>query len=144
MEAGFLRVPVRTRAAGVRTVGCRAAHPGTGRCSFSAPRRSLNSRAADRYEIDPADQLRIDTGARQRGLSILGVYHSHPDHPAEPSETDRARAEEIWRATESWLYLILEVAAGKDASWGSWVLRGGVFEPEEVRLAPPPGPEEEA
>lgn len=45
-----------------------------------------------RYHIDPKDMLRVQKQAREQGLSIIGVYHSHPDHVAEPSECDRALA----------------------------------------------------
>ena len=45
-----------------------------------------------RYHIDPKDMLRVQKQARAQGLSIIGVYHSHPDHVAEPSECDRALA----------------------------------------------------
>ncbi len=51
-------------------------------------------RANNRYELDPTDYLRIDAQARQRGLSVVGVYHSHPEHPARPSETDQVGAAE--------------------------------------------------
>ena len=91
-------------------------------------------RAADRYDLDPADYLRIENEARARRLEVLGVYHSHPDHPSRPSETDRLRAEEIWQEAESWSYLILEVAGGVLASRRSWVLRNRVFEEEEIRV----------
>ena len=42
-----------------------------------------------RYEIAPEDQIRIQREARDRGWEVIGYYHSHPDHPARPSETDR-------------------------------------------------------
>lgn len=45
-----------------------------------------------RYSIDPKDMLRVQKQARSQGLNIIGVYHSHPDHVAEPSECDRAQA----------------------------------------------------
>ncbi len=95
-------------------------------------------RAADRYDLDPADYRRIEEQARQRRMEVLGVYHSHPDHPSRPSETDRQRAEEIWQSSESWSYVILEVAGGRVASWRSWVLRSSEFGEEETRA--PAGP----
>ena len=99
------------------------------------PARNLNlERAGDRYELDPTAYLRIDVEARERGLSVIGVYHSHPDHPAQPSETDRVVAAEIWETAESWSYLILAVVTGKVTSWKSWVLRNRVFHEEGLRL----------
>ena len=47
-----------------------------------------------RYEIAPEDLVRIQREARDDGREILGYYHSHPDHPARPSETDRRIAAE--------------------------------------------------
>ncbi len=91
-----------------------------------------NERARDRYLMDPKEQLRLEKEARARGWEILGVYHSHPDHPSAPSETDRARAAEIWGGAESWSYVILEVAKGTVASRRSWVLKDGRFSEETV------------
>lgn len=47
---------------------------------------------ARRYTIDPEAFLAIEKRARLEGLEVLGFYHSHPDHSAEPSTTDRAEA----------------------------------------------------
>ena len=97
--------------------------------------RNLNlERAHARYELDPTDYLRIDAESRQRGLSVAGVYHSHPDHPARPSETDRVSAAETWETAESWSYLILAVIAGKVTAWKSWVLRDRTFHEEDLQL----------
>ena len=94
-------------------------------------------RREDRYEMSPRDFLAVERDARARSLEVVGVYHSHPDHPSIPSETDRVRAEEIWQSAESWSYLILEIAAGRLRSRRSWVLKGGVFAEEEIRLLAP-------
>jgi proteasome lid subunit RPN8/RPN11 len=89
--------------------------------------RNLNTaRARDRYELDPRDWLATDERARAAGLEIVGVWHTHPDHPARPSETDRAQA---W---EAWSYLILSVGRGGVADLRSWRLAGAEFVPEEV------------
>jgi proteasome lid subunit RPN8/RPN11 len=42
----------------------------------------------NRYQIAPQELIRIQRGARQQGLEIVGFYHSHPDHPAQWSQTD--------------------------------------------------------
>lgn len=95
---------------------------------------NLNTeRARDRYLMDPVDQMRIEKEAAARGLKVLGVWHSHPDHPSAPSETDRAQAEQIWGMAESWSYIILEVAKGKVATLRSWVLKDGRFAEEKIR-----------
>ena len=89
--------------------------------------RNLNrERARDRYDLDPSDFLAADLAARAEGLEIVGVWHSHPDHPAQPSETDRRAA---W---EGWSYLIVEVTARGVAGLRSWRLAGQRFVEEPV------------
>lgn len=84
--------------------------------------RNLNAeRPHDRYVLDPADFLRADDLAREAGLDVVGVYHSHPDHPSAPSATDLSHAQ------PGWSYPIAEVVAGRPprvASLRSWVLAG--------------------
>ena len=46
----------------------------------------------NRYNIDPKDYIRIQREGRERGQDVIGFYHSHPDHPARPSEYDRDHA----------------------------------------------------
>jgi proteasome lid subunit RPN8/RPN11 len=72
--------------------------------------------ARNRYLIDPGEYLRAERELRAAGMEILGVYHSHPDHPAMPSTTDR---EQAW---PRWSYVIVSVAAGKAAEIRSWRL----------------------
>ena len=56
------------------------------------------------------------TAAREKGLDVVGWYHSHPDHPAAPSEYDRDHA---W----PWYsYIIVSVANGKPEQMTSWRL----------------------
>ena len=69
-----------------------------------------------RYVIDPAAYLRAQAELDRAGLEILGVYHSHPDHPAEPSEFDREHA---W---PHWSYVIVAVARGRAEMLRSWRL----------------------
>src|SRR5262249_26919055 len=69
--------------------------PGAARTDVELATHARNlavERARDRYELDPFDQLAAENDARARGLEVVGVWHSHPDHPARPSETDRQRA----------------------------------------------------
>jgi proteasome lid subunit RPN8/RPN11 len=70
-----------------------------------------------RFQIAPEVLLREERRARQAGWEILGFYHSHPDHPARPSETDREFA---WPA---YSYVIQSVERGKAADVASWRLR---------------------
>jgi proteasome lid subunit RPN8/RPN11 len=65
-----------------------------------------NSKEGDkkrRYEISPQDYLRAEQYAEENKLELLGVYHSHPNHPAIPSETDRASAQTFFS------YIIISV-----------------------------------
>ncbi|PZU99495.1 MAG: metal-dependent protease of the PAD1/JAB1 superfamily [Leptolyngbya sp.] len=83
----------------------------------------------DRYWIDPADMLAVQRSARERGLEIIGVYHSHPDHPAVPSECDRILAWPVYS------YVIISVMAGQVADLKSWRLNDQhQFEPEPVKM----------
>lgn len=83
----------------------------------------------DRYWIDPRDLLNAQKTARSRNLQIIGIYHSHPNHPAVPSEMDRVLA---W-ATYS--YLIVSVQQGKAAETLSWQLNSEhQFEAEAIEI----------
>lgn len=46
-------------------------------------------RAADRYQVDGLKLMKAEQALEAEGLQILGYYHSHPDHPAMYSDTDR-------------------------------------------------------
>jgi proteasome lid subunit RPN8/RPN11 len=71
----------------------------------------------NRYVIPPESVLAAHKQARAQGLSVVGYYHSHPDHPAEPSEFDREHA---WPGLS---YLIVAVAGGQPVDARSWRLR---------------------
>ena len=98
----------------------------------------------NRYVISPATILAAQKEARASGLEIVGYYHSHPDHPAEPSVFDREHA---WPGLS---YLIVAVEQGKVAAARSWRLADDRerFDEEAVESAPghptPPPPQKEA
>jgi proteasome lid subunit RPN8/RPN11 len=95
------------------------------RRAFAA--RNLNTeRAHDRYELAPDDLLAADEAAQAEGLEIVGIWHSHPEHPARPSETDRVQA---W---QGWSYVILSVYQGRVAELRSWRLMGEAFAEESI------------
>ena len=82
-------------------------------------KRAKNVAVADRtrrYEIDPLELLHADDDARARGLDLVGIYHSHPNHPAAPSEFDRSRASP-WYA-----YVIVGVTDGTAKEITAWRL----------------------
>ncbi len=84
----------------------------------------------NRYLITAEDMLSGEKEAEQKGLSILGVFHSHPDHPNLPSEFDREHA------IPWYSYLITSIQTGKAASSKSWRLQEdrSKFMEEEIIL----------
>jgi proteasome lid subunit RPN8/RPN11 len=72
-----------------------------------------------RYQIAPEDLLRIQREEREQGREILGFYHSHPDHPARPSETDRRIAAE--GLSDGVVHVVVGVRDGRSASATAWV-----------------------
>jgi proteasome lid subunit RPN8/RPN11 len=85
----------------------------------------------NRFIISSKDIVDSEKYARQKGLDLLGFYHSHPDHPARPSEYDREHA---W---PWWSYVIVSVQQGRPAELTSWVLAEDRtrFEEEHVQEA---------
>lgn len=80
-----------------------------------------------RYAIAPVDMLKAQREARDRSLNIIGIYHSHPDHPAIPSEMDRAIAWQVYS------YIIVSVPQSKAGDLRSWCLDDShQFQPEEI------------
>jgi proteasome lid subunit RPN8/RPN11 len=87
----------------------------------------LGASKRDRYAIAPEDMLKAQREARDRHLQIVGIYHSHPDHPAIPSEFDRACAWPVYS------YIIVSVHIGKIDTHHSWILDDAhQFQPEEI------------
>jgi proteasome lid subunit RPN8/RPN11 len=71
----------------------------------------------NRFSVTPRDVMDADRAAQSRGLDIIGWYHSHPDHPAKPSEYDREHA---W----PWYsYIIVSVHQGVPQDMTSWQLK---------------------
>ncbi|MCL4872825.1 M67 family metallopeptidase [bacterium] len=87
-------------------------------------------RAHDRYIIDPKELNLIDKIARSQGMDVMGFYHSHPDHPDKPSETDRE-----W-GQPGYSYFIISVKGGKDVSVRSWMIEDekGPFKEESIKI----------
>lgn len=89
------------------------------RREISIARSVSNAKEGDqrrRFRIDPADYREAERYALKNDLDLLGVYHSHPDHPAEPSEHDRKVAMPFFS------YIIISVQEGKAADTRSWQL----------------------
>lgn len=99
---------------------------GAGETDAPAPNREilavfplLNRREdspRNRFSVSPQDVLDAEKAARERGCEVVGWYHSHPDHPARPSQYDREHA---W----PWYsYIIVSVRNGAPQEMTSWRL----------------------
>ena len=84
-------------------------------------RNLATDRLADRYTLDPQDYLAADEEARRDGLEIVGIWHSHPDHPARPSATD------LRNAWPDYTYLIVAVHQGEVVDLTAWRLDASNF-----------------
>ncbi|HEY1683131.1 MAG TPA: M67 family metallopeptidase [Tepidisphaeraceae bacterium] len=69
-----------------------------------------------RFSITPKDLIAAEKSAAEHGELVLGFYHSHPDHPARPSEYDRVHAWPFYS------YVIVSIMKGKPADMTCWVL----------------------
>jgi proteasome lid subunit RPN8/RPN11 len=78
-----------------------------------------NSKPGDktrRFEISALDYMKAEQYAADHDLHLLGVYHSHPNHPAIPSEHDR-------KAAQPWFsYIIISIMNREFSHLRSWVL----------------------
>ena len=84
----------------------------------------------NRFSVSTADVVEAEKVARGQGLDVVGWYHSHPDHPARPSQYDRDHA---W----PWYsYIIVSVAEGKPQDMTSWRLNDDreQFSPEAIEI----------
>jgi proteasome lid subunit RPN8/RPN11 len=95
----------------------------------------INSREHEarhnRYLITPEDYLKAELMADKLGLSLIGVFHSHPDHPNRPSEFDREWAQPFFS------YIITNVNEGQAIESRSWRLTEdrSKFEEEELKIS---------
>jgi proteasome lid subunit RPN8/RPN11 len=71
----------------------------------------------DRYNINPLKLYKVDRALTQRGLSIAGIYHSHPDHPASFSPFD------LKHSIPWYSYIVVSVPNGRAADTRSWISR---------------------
>jgi proteasome lid subunit RPN8/RPN11 len=92
------------------------------------PNAREDSARHNRYLISPQDYLKAEMTAEELGLSLIGVFHSHPDHPNHPSEYDREWAQPFFS------YVITSVEKGRATSSRSWLLKEdrSMFEEEEI------------
>jgi proteasome lid subunit RPN8/RPN11 len=84
----------------------------------------------NRFSLTAEDVLEADRAAQKQGLEVIGWYHSHPDHPARPSQYDRDHA---W----PWYsYIIVSVHGGAPQEMTSWRLNDdrAEFSPEGIEI----------
>ena len=84
----------------------------------------------NRFSVTADDVRDAEKVAREQGLDVIGWYHSHPDHPARPSEFDREHA---W----PWYsYIIVSVHNGAPQEMTSWRLEDDrtKFSPEALEV----------
>jgi proteasome lid subunit RPN8/RPN11 len=88
-----------------------------------------------RFTVSALDYLSAEQSADARGLLLLGFWHSHPDHPARPSATDRAHA---WPGL---LTLVIAVDGGEPGEMTAWDVPGPEEPFRRLELAVEPGEE---
>ena len=81
-----------------------------------------------RYAMTPQDWMRLEDEADEKGLTLVGYYHSHPNAPAIPSEYDRDHA------LPNFVYIITSVREGKAVDMRVWKLKTDrtAFDDEEL------------
>ena len=81
-----------------------------------------------RFSISATDYILAENYADENNLSLLGIYHSHPNYPAVPSETDRLSAQPYFS------YVIISILNKKISHVRSWRLNDqNQFEEEIIR-----------
>ena len=99
-----------------------------------AAQRATNRRSerrTRRYQLTAEDYREADKAARKQGLDVVGIYHSHPDHPARPSETDLEEA-----TFPGFTYVIVSVHDGEPNDLTAWTLAPdrSEFQREEIAV----------
>jgi proteasome lid subunit RPN8/RPN11 len=92
----------------------------------------VNAREDSRHNrvlLLPKDVLRAERHARERGLDVVGYYHSHPNAPAVPSQYDLDHALPVWS------YVIVSVMDGKPVDIRSWEMEDDRSKFNEEKLS---------
>ncbi len=91
---------------------------------LGAPARSYS------YQISSFDWQRGESAARELAMEIVGVFHTHPDHPSIPSSHD------LEFALPNFIYVIASICQGKLADLQAWKLREDRSQFDPCRLLP--------
>jgi proteasome lid subunit RPN8/RPN11 len=97
--------------------------------SFALP-NTTDEGPRRRFLVRPTDYRAAEARAATTGRELLGFYHSHPDHPARPSQYDLDHAWPVFS------YVIVSVLEGEPREVRSWRLREdrSQFDEEEIQL----------
>jgi proteasome lid subunit RPN8/RPN11 len=95
-----------------------------------AARARNMKRSRTRFQVEPADHFAAIRRARAAGLDVIGAYHSHPNGPSGPSETDRARLTD-----PAMFHVIISLAHGT-RTVRAFRLADGNFSPLELVPVP--------
>ncbi|CAN5666393.1 M67 family metallopeptidase [soil metagenome] len=111
-------------------VQCERSHERRASLVMPADNAFESSQRFHRFSISPKILMDAENLAGERGELVLGFYHSHPDHPANPSEFDREHAWPFYS------YLIVSVAASIAAEMKCWQLNDKTeqLEPQPMRV----------
>lgn len=92
-------------------------------------RNSRDGAQQQRFEILPEDYMKAEQYARDHQVSFIGIYHSHPDHPAIPSDYD------LQHALPFFSYIIISLSKEKMLDFRSWILDEDFkFTEEEIQI----------
>jgi proteasome lid subunit RPN8/RPN11 len=96
---------------------------------LSLPNAREDAARHNRFLITPEDYLKGELEADRLGLSVVGIFHSHPDSPNNPSEYDRDWAQPFFS------YVITSIYSAKAVESRSWLLSEDRthFDEEEIR-----------
>ncbi len=84
----------------------------------------------NRFNINPMDLVRADDEARRSNVDLIGIYHSHPDAPVQPSQVD---LENAW---PWYTYIIVSLQNGAPRDVAAWLLSEdrSAFHPDDLRV----------
>jgi proteasome lid subunit RPN8/RPN11 len=84
--------------------------------------------SATRFRVDPHEQLAAFNQMESQGLELVGIYHSHPQGPDEPSITDLAEAYFPEAVHLIW--------SGRDGEWAcaAYLIQAGCVTPVSIQL----------
>jgi proteasome lid subunit RPN8/RPN11 len=98
---------------------------------LSLPNAREDEARHNRFLFTPEDYLKAELKADELGLSLIGVFHSHPDCPNVPSEYDREWAQPFFS------YIITRVDQGRAVNHRSWRLVEDrtKYDEEEIKIS---------